>query len=309
MCFQIMSRLRSYSRPRIIAVLTFAGVLIATLSFTGFASIDAQESDAPTRTMNPEAQKYNNRGLNYFSRNDFKNALKEFRKAAKVDPQNPEYPNNAGIAELNLRRPADALQYFETAIQLNKDLPLYHYNRGLALMQLSRPRQAEEAFLAATARNPEYFEAWVYLGLLQYNERKFAKAEEAWRKAADLREDAEVTNNLGMALLEQNKTEEAEQRFREAISINASYPLSYFNLGVLLQRRNNWAEAEKQYRQAVRLDPNNFQPYYNLAIVLENQEKADEAIQALKTYLQKLPPQAAQLRADAEARLKRLQSQ
>lgn len=259
--------------------------------------------------MNPEAQKYNSRGLNYFTRNDFKNALKEFNKAAKIDPKNPEYPNNAGIAALNLRRPADALQYFDAALQLNSDLPLYHYNRGLALMQLSRPRQAEEAFLAATARNAEYLEAWVYLGLLQYNERQFAKAEEAWRKAADLREDAEVTNNLGMALLEQNKTEEAEKRFRAAIAINANYPLSYFNLGVLLQRRNDWAGAESHYRQAVRLDPNNYAPYYNLAIVLENQEKNDEAIQALKTYLQKLPPQAAQLRTDAEARLQRLQGQ
>ncbi|MGA3206604.1 MAG: tetratricopeptide repeat protein [Syntrophales bacterium] len=94
-------------------------------------------------------------------------------------------------------------------------------------------------------------------------------------------------NNLGVALSDAGKREEAIAHYREAIRIKPSYENAYFNLGNNLSAQGRTDEAVLCYQEALRLRPNYAKAYNNLAALLISKKMFKEAIgqyqEALKT--------------------------
>jgi Flp pilus assembly protein TadD len=152
-----------------------------------------------------------------------------------------------------------------------------------------------------------------------------------WRNSITLYEHAlAVTDgndlaqyNLGVALADAGRADEAIARYREAIRIRPDYALAHGNLGKQLAARgeidaaishyeaalraypgfaeahNNLAialeasgrnaEATVHYAEAVRLSPERPDGYYNLAAALAGQGRVDEAIAQLESALRLQP--------------------
>ena len=72
-------------------------------------------------------------------------------------------------------------------------------------------------------------------------------------------------NNLGNALAEQGKYEEAFSHHSQALEVNPSDGKAHHNLGILLTQQGKQDEAIAHYREAIRLDPEYLKPYNNLA--------------------------------------------
>ncbi len=68
-------------------------------------------------------------------------------------------------------------------------------------------------------------------------------------------DDADLLNNLGMALRQIGRLDAALLRFERAIEINAEHADAHFNLGVVFASQNKPAEANEHFTIAVRLDP------------------------------------------------------
>jgi Flp pilus assembly protein TadD len=79
---------------------------------------------------------------------------------------------------------------------------------------------------------------------------------------------AEAFNNLGSALSQLNRQEEAEQCFLRAIAIKPGYSDPYGNLGILLRSKGNLAGSETALRRAIKLRPNNVEAKINLGLTL-----------------------------------------
>jgi tetratricopeptide (TPR) repeat protein len=77
-------------------------------------------------------------------------------------------------------------------------------------------------------------------------------------------------NDLGSALANQKKYEEAEAEFRLAIKFDSNLAMAHNNLGVTLERLAKYEEAEAEYREAIRIDPNYTLAQTNLKQLLEN---------------------------------------
>jgi tetratricopeptide (TPR) repeat protein len=94
-------------------------------------------------------------------------------------------------------------------------------------------------------------------------------------------------NNLGVALSDAGKKEEAMAHYREAIRIKPSYENAYFNLGNNLSTQGRTDEAIVCYQEALRLRPNYAKAHNNLATLLISKKMFKEAIghyqEALKT--------------------------
>ncbi|MGO9136708.1 MAG: tetratricopeptide repeat protein [Syntrophales bacterium] len=94
-------------------------------------------------------------------------------------------------------------------------------------------------------------------------------------------------NNLGVALNDAGKKEEATAHYREAIRIKPSYENAYFNLGNNLSAQGRTDEAVLCYQEALRLRPNYAKAHNNLARLLISKKMFKEAIghfqEALKT--------------------------
>jgi len=91
--------------------------------------------------------------------------------------------------------------------------------------------------------------------------------------------------NLGNALFHQGKTQEAMAHYNEALRINPNYPEAHNNLGNALFRQGKTQEAIVHYTEALRIDPNFAGAHYNLGNVLHKQGKIEEAIGHFKKAL------------------------
>ena len=67
-------------------------------------------------------------------------------------------------------------------------------------------------------------------------------------------QDAEAHNNLGTALQDLGRLDEAEASYREAIALKPDYAAAYYSLGVTLKELSRLDEAETSYREAIALE-------------------------------------------------------
>ena len=113
----------------------------------------------------------------------------------------------------------------------------------------------------------------------------------ASRQAQRIRaQKADAHFNLGVALVEQGRYQEAEKAFRQAIRFKPKNADAHNNLGVTLNRQRRYQEAEKALRQALKLNPKDANAHSNLGIALWEQGRHQEAEAAFRQAL-KLNPQ------------------
>ncbi len=95
-----------------------------------------------------------------------------------------------------------------------------------------------------------------------------------WRDNVEKRPDAYVAHhNLGFALTQAGKLEEAIGQFRKTLRLKPDFARAHFNLGSALAQTGRTQEAIEQLRCAVRIDPNDFEAHNNLAnaLIIANQ--------------------------------------
>ena len=92
-----------------------------------------------------------------------------------------------------------------------------------------------------------------------------------------------VYNDLGIALLKQNKFEEAEESFRQAISFNENYAGAYNNLGLLFLKKNDFGNAITNFRQAISLKKDFCCAYNNLGITYMKLHDFEKAIECFNS--------------------------
>lgn len=96
-------------------------------------------------------------------------------------------------------------------------------------------------------------------------------------------------NNLGIALAERGRADEAMQHYAAAVDINPTWPEARNNLGNALASRRDYVGAEAQYRTALQIRPNFPSARYNLGLALAYQGRLEEAITEYRRALAAQP--------------------
>jgi tetratricopeptide (TPR) repeat protein len=130
--------------------------------------------------------------------------------------------------------------------------------------------------LQVTAKN---YVAHNNLGNALADRGKVEEAISHYAEALRIKPDhAEAYNNWGTVLVEQGRLEEAMDRFLMALRVKPDYAAAHCNLGLALERKGRREEAIAQYREALRLDPTYAQAHNNLALALAERGQEAEAI-------------------------------
>ena len=93
---------------------------------------------------------------------------------------------------------------------------------------------------------------------------------------------AEAHANLGAALQEQGKSEEAVAACRRAIALRPDYAEGHANLGNALRDLGRYREAIAAYRRAIALRPDHAAAWSNLGHALREQGRLSEAVEACR---------------------------
>ena len=101
-------------------------------------------------------------------------------------------------------------------------------------------------------------------------------------------------NNLGNALLQKGKVDEAIAHFQKALEIKPDYAEAHNNLGNALLQKGNVDEAITHYQKALEIKPDYAEAHNNLGNALLKKGRVDEAIAHYQMALQIKPvyPQA-----------------
>ena len=186
-------------------------------------------------------------------------ALKEFLRAAEIDPADPEI--QAGLAEAYMRRQAydKAEEHYLEALELSGGEPKSSNNLGALYLTMERYDEAIEEFRKA-AEN-----------------LVFDRSEVAW-------------TGIGFAQFRTGNYPAAEQAYRKAIAANGRYFQAPFRLGELYYSQNRPVEAIQQFERAVKLAPNFVEGHYWLGLTYMNTQQPQRAKEAFRQVL-KLYPQ------------------
>lgn len=147
-------------------------------------------------------------------------------------------------------RNTDAVALFGRALAINEQ-PDFHYNIGLAKWALGDRAGATTHWERALALNPNFALAHM---------------------------------NLGNALREDGRIEEALPHLRQALQLQPS-PFTHNNLGLALAARND-PQASMHYRRAIEMHPQFIEPYLNLAFEYAREAKIVEALSLVHRALQ-----------------------
>jgi Tfp pilus assembly protein PilF len=137
-----------------------------------------------------------------------------------------------------------------------------HVGEGAAVLNTDQ-QSAYVFFQKALKENPKNREAHYYIALIYARQEKFPEAEAELREVLDIDPDyPEAYNFLGQVLAKQNRGHEAIQAYRTALS----YPLystpdvAYYYLGLALEGERDWAGAGEAFASALKVSPPSIQP-------------------------------------------------
>ena len=94
---------------------------------------------------------------------------------------------------------------------------------------------------------------------------------------------------MGLALIHQDKTEEAIAAWRRAIALKSDYSEAYSNLGAALSQADRFEEGARALQRAVQLSPNYAPAHNNLAGALDELKRTDEAIEHWRRAIELQP--------------------
>ena len=230
----------------------------------------------------------------YMSKEDKINAISAFKLATELDMDNPFYNNSLAYAYSKAELYDDAIYHYQKAIELNPDNEwtsivcqalgtLYveasgnldaaaaTYQAGLLLdpknydlyLSLGDIFMAEydldkaiRVYCDAITLNPAEAKGYSKVGIALWEKEYLEEALVAYHKAVELDpENAHSRNNLGILYLEGlMDADEALGYFDEAININPSYTLAYFNAGRASEALGFTNDAAHYYQMAIDLN-------------------------------------------------------
>jgi tetratricopeptide (TPR) repeat protein len=116
--------------------------------------------------------------------------------------------------------------------------------------------------------------AFVSAGYFDFSSARVAQQDDARLK----REQLYRLNNIGVALMEQYKHEDAAKQFKQALERDPNFALARINLALADFYLNDSRAAVEEARAAVKLAPDSPQAHYALAASLKNEKLYDESL-------------------------------
>ncbi len=139
------------------------------------------------------------------------------------------------------------------------------------------PAPPAERFRLVSAADEELFEDLIEQGNVARDDRNYAAAEAAYKKAKPLKpRDSRAVYGLGNLYADQQRWEDAEKAYRTALQIEPGFAITYVALSFVLTQpviapnlSDRYEESERHARKAIQLAPSNALAFDQLGVALE----------------------------------------
>lgn len=164
---------------------------------------------------------------------------------------------------------------------------MVEYQHGLQSLAKEDLSEALKHFTKAAAAYPDFYEAQYHVGFVHLKMGQPEEAMQWFQRAVDLSKGRYAPAELGVGALlyESGKASEAEIVIRRGVEMDDSLPEGHALLGMVLVREHRTEEAEKSAREALLRRPTFAQAYLVLSDVHASRHDYREQIRDMDTYL------------------------
>jgi tetratricopeptide (TPR) repeat protein len=152
------------------------------------------------------------------------------------------------------------------------------YEAGLAHMMAGRFLDAQVCCQQALAADPNHADALHLMGLLCCRAQQFDHAIAWIERAIRQNPKTDYLSNLGNALQQAGRLDDALQVFDKTIQRKPDDPLLWCRLAAILVALGRNAEALLSFQHALKLDPQHWQAAYHCGELLHGSERFEEAL-------------------------------
>ncbi|KAJ7397482.1 Transmembrane and TPR repeat-containing protein 3 [Pitangus sulphuratus] len=228
-----------------------------------------------------------------------------------VNKNNAKLWNNVGHALENEKNFERALQFFIQATQVQPDDIGAHMNVGRTYKNLNRTKEAEESYMIAKSLMPQIIPGKKYAArvapnhlnvyinlanLIRANESRLEEADQLYRQAISMRPDfKQAYISRGELLLKMNKPLKAKEAYLRALELDRTNADLWYNLAIVYIELKDPAEALKNFNRALELNPTHKLALFNSALLMQESGDArlrPEAKQRLLHYVKEEPQDA-----------------
>lgn len=265
---------------RLFIIFSLVGVL-----FFGTAKIvcAVEEVSAPS-LESKDARELNNAGVNYISKQMYREAAEEFQKALDIAPDFSIARYNLALALYNSGNAEESISEFKKLIQASPYFVNAHYNLGTIFLREERYDEALGRLKKVIELKPDHAEAHFNLGSVYYKKDMYREAIEEYTKGVEIAPDSlnghlslgflyEKVGVYGKALEEYNAAlkidpdnelakraignVQALQYFSRLITEEPQNSMAHIYLGHIYYAKEMYQEAIEHYRKGLELDPSN----------------------------------------------------
>ena len=185
-------------------------------------------------------------------RGDEEEAAILYSEAVAKKPDWEEAWFRLGYIQLHQGDYPASIEAFTECLKKRSDWADAQLNLGLAYWWSGERESARASLEKAYSAQPSSLEVLRSLTALTVELNDLKKALDYQTKLNKLGDrSAELSYNLGIALQEANRFEEAAKAYREALSINPSFAEAHLNLGHALKELGQDEEAKASWEQAI----------------------------------------------------------
>lgn len=201
-------------------------------------------------------EKSANLGIYLYYQGKYKEALEEFTKELKLNPQNVDLLNNRGQVYLQLEDYNRALLDFSNGIKFNPQIASLYFNRGNLFFQMESYVEAEKDLTKCITLDPNFSQAYVNRGNLYSVQGKFKEAIEDFTKVIQ----AEAPNagllidayyNRGNIYLTQKHFFKALDDFSKCLELNPNLHSALNNRANTFMQLEQYEHALNDYNKAI----------------------------------------------------------
>jgi tetratricopeptide (TPR) repeat protein len=178
--------------------------------------------------------------------------LSDLVRAVELDPDAGEVTEELAEVLYTQGRFDEAIGYYQQALKSGDVSAESLYRLGMSLVQLEQFEEALPHLKSALAKNPSHGEARLLYGTLLNTRRRYAEAEQVLRQ---LEAGSDGYLELGIALLEQGKLEEAEEVTRSLLNQAPGDERPLTLIGEIYLERRQFEAARRELIRALRINP------------------------------------------------------
>lgn len=166
------------------------------------------------------------------------------------------------------------------------------FEEGVAASRAGQHDAAIEKFNAALAISPACFDCQFNIGVALMAKKDEKAAEEAWKKALEMKADySEALTALSTLYNNQKRFEEAAAMSAKAAAAGggSGNADAVFNQGIILWNQGKIADAKVKFEETLKINANHADANYQLGMALLNEGKLPEAVASFEAYMKLAP--------------------